>query len=122
MPLSFVIVLARGVASSSLRSAPFMDRFGSLYLRYEDKFWWYETLVLLRRLLMVAVVVWAARYELVQAALLLLVLFFALLLQDAVRPYHDDAIDNFEFLQLISAHFILLCGIVYSSSQVAPII
>jgi len=113
IPFFCFYLLKAAVRTNSLEHPVFKQRFGSLYLRYERKFWWWEMVVMLRRLVALAVLVLASRYELLQCAMMLVVFFFAVVVQDNARPYHSDMVDNFEFLQLLTCHFVLLAGMCY---------
>ena len=66
-----------------------------------------------RRLMALLILVMGSRYELLQTAGILVLYFFAVVIQDNARPYDRELVDNFEFLQLLSCHFILLLGLVH---------
>ena len=116
IPVFFFYLLILGVRRQSLDHPVFRQRFGSLYLRYERKFWWWEMVVMFRRMLTLLVLIMASRYELLQTAMMLVVFFFAVVLQDNARPYDREMVDNFEFLQLLACHFILLLGVIYDGA------
>jgi len=116
-PLLCFYLLTQAVKSSSLDNPVFKMRFGSLYLRYERDFWYWEFIVFFRRFLVVLCLTMTSKYELMQAAGVIVIYFVATVIQDNARPYDREMVDNFEFLQLLSCHCILLCGLVYFGSE-----
>jgi len=63
------------------------------------------------------VLVMFSKYTLLQTAGILVVYFFAVIAQDNARPYDREMVDNFEFLQLLTCHFVLLLGMVYYGAE-----
>jgi len=112
-PIFTFYLLIQAVRTNSLDHPVFKQRFGSLYLRYERWAWWWEFVVMFRRFVSLLLLVMASRYELLQVAAILLVYFFAVVAQDNARPYDRELVDNFEFLQLLTCHFVLLLGLVW---------
>ena len=117
IPAFFFYLLFLGAKRSSLDHPVFRQRFGSLYLRYERRFWWWEVVVMGRRFAVIFMIVFASRYELLQTAGTMIIYFFSVIAQDNARPYDRELVDNFEFLQLLACHFILLLGVIYDGAR-----
>eukprot|EP00003_Mantamonas_plastica_P024623 TRINITY_DN4623_c0_g1_i7.p1 TRINITY_DN4623_c0_g1~~TRINITY_DN4623_c0_g1_i7.p1 ORF type:complete len:742 (-),score=245.18 TRINITY_DN4623_c0_g1_i7:59-2284(-) len=120
IPVMVLTIMYRGKMRNRLHETSFVQKYSTLFARYDARFYWFEGAVLLRKGAIVAVKLFATGLPALQGLLGIIVLGIATIVQFRFDPYLTRNQNRLESILLVLSTLILVNGMVFVTDSVSP--